>query len=182
MKHLYILRHAQSMANKTHKVVGSQDSPLSDLGRRQAEIAGQTIKKHLNFDVIISSPLSRALETAQIVAKQIELNPKQIIALPDLRERDLGEMEGADYNEIIRYEYDGNYEDVENALGLEPIEDFFARAQKVLQIVKQRPEDNILLVCHNGIGRMLRAASKDGNPLDLYAEPRIENAAIYKLV
>ncbi|MGD8373269.1 MAG: histidine phosphatase family protein [Candidatus Woesebacteria bacterium] len=181
MKHLYIIRHAQSIANSSHKVVGSIDSPLSDLGREQAKIAGRTIKKHFKIDAIYCSPLSRAQETAQIIAKNANINPGKISTLSNLRERNLGEMEGASYGQLINKQYDGNFEDVEKAKGLEPIKDFYARAKNVLNFISKQPQDNILLVCHNGIGRMLQTVVKNNKPLKLYTEPRMENAVVYKL-
>ncbi len=42
-------------------------------------------------------------------------------------------------------------------------------------------QTNILIVTHNGTGRMLRTVVEDGKPLELYKQPRLENAVIYKL-
>lgn len=180
MKHVYILRHGQSKANADKKVCGSLDSPLSGLGRIQAHAAGKVAKQFFAFDLIITSPLSRALETAQIIANESGLSPEHIITLEALRERHLGNLEGIDYADAPQH--NGNYEDAENVPGIEPIHTLYTRAESILQTVRARPGAAILLVCHNGIGRMLRTVAEGGRPLDLYRQPRLDNAIIYRLL
>jgi probable phosphoglycerate mutase len=180
MKQIYIIRHAQSIANAGHVISGSSDSPLSDLGRTQAALAGKIAKDYFNFDAIIASPLSRAHETARIVSQQIGINETSITTLPWLQERDLGSLEGSPYETLPQY--DARYEDIESSPGIEPIDQFYNRAQRVLQHAHDHPAPNVLLVCHNGIGRMLRIVATGKKPLDFYHEPRLENAILYSLL
>jgi len=179
MQHLYLMRHGQSEANAHHIVAGSHDSPLSEVGARQAEYAGQTAKRFFHFDLIVSSPMSRALETARIVAAQIGYDPGHILVIDALRERNLGATEGKDYADAPQH--NGNYEDAENVPGVEPIAELYSRMSGVLEQLRQRPEQNILVVAHNGCGRMLKVALQGSQPMDMYKQPRTENTIIYKL-
>ena len=179
MQHLYLLRHGQSEANAQHIVAGSHDSPLSPIGVAQAEYAGETAKRFFKFDLIVSSPMSRAIQTAQIVAKQIDYPTEDIVVIEDLRERNLGEVEGKDYTQAPHH--NGNYEDAENVPGVEPIDDLLNRAKGVLAQLRERPEQNILIVAHNGCGRMLKVALAGEPAMAMYNQPRTENAVFYQL-
>lgn len=87
---LTLIRHAQSVGNEENRFSGRIDYPLTELGLKQAEemcvhLVGQ-------FDLIISSPLSRALHTASFLGV-----PKII---PELIERSGGEYEGKTFPEL----------------------------------------------------------------------------------
>ncbi len=179
MKHFYLLRHGQSEANADKIVAGSQDSPLSELGRLQSKLAGQNAKQFYHFDCIVTSPLRRAHETATIIAHEIRLPEDKVIILENLRERDLGELEGVSYT--LAPHHNGNYEDAENAPGIEPIEAFFHRAEHAMKLLQALPDATILIITHNGLGRMLRTVCENGKPLELYKQARLENAIIYHL-
>ena len=70
MTHLYYCRHGLSVMNQQGLLCGSTDSPLSDEGSRQVMLAGQEAKRQgLTFDAIITSPMARAHETAQLLAR-----------------------------------------------------------------------------------------------------------------
>lgn len=72
MKRLYILRHGQTEFNVKKLVQGRCDSPLTDLGRHQAQTAAAWLKAHgVVPDKVVSSPLGRAMDTAQLVATEL---------------------------------------------------------------------------------------------------------------
>lgn len=72
MKRLYLLRHGQTEFNVKKLVQGRCDSPLTDLGRKQAGMAAAWLKHHDVFpDKVVSSPLGRAMDTAQLVATEL---------------------------------------------------------------------------------------------------------------
>ncbi|MEE0455781.1 MAG: histidine phosphatase family protein [Collinsella sp.] len=72
MKRLYLLRHGQTEFNVKKLVQGRCDSPLTDLGRQQAGMAVAWLKAHnVVPDKVASSPLGRAMDTAQLVACEI---------------------------------------------------------------------------------------------------------------
>ncbi len=72
MKKLYLLRHGQTEFNVKKLVQGRCDSPLTDLGRKQAGMAAAWLKSHdVVPDKVVSSPLGRAMDTAQLVATEL---------------------------------------------------------------------------------------------------------------
>ncbi|NJN44667.1 MAG: histidine phosphatase family protein, partial [Anaerolineae bacterium] len=78
--HITLLRHAESEGNVKNLFIGQDDTPLTDNGRLQAQaLATRWANEGVKFDRIIASPLSRALNTAEIVAAKlglpVETNP-----------------------------------------------------------------------------------------------------------
>ena len=72
MKRLYLLRHGQTEFNVKKLVQGRCDSPLTNLGRQQAQRAAAWLKAHdVVPDKVVSSPLGRAMDTAQLVACEL---------------------------------------------------------------------------------------------------------------
>jgi uncharacterized phosphatase len=179
MQHLYLMRHGQSQANADHIIAGSHESPLSPIGCIQAELAGQTASQFFHFDLIITSPMSRAAQTAMIIAEQLNYPQDKIVVVEDLRERNLGNVEGKSYESSP--DSNGNYEDAENVPNVEPITDLFDRAALLLEQFLKRPEQLILIITHNGTGRMLRTVAEGNQPMEMYEQPRMENAIIYPL-
>ena len=92
---MLLVRHGQSEWNATGRWQGGADPDLTELGRQQAFHAAARIG---TVDVIIASPLIRALETAQIISGQIGVGP--VVVEPGLAERDAGEWEGLTRAEI----------------------------------------------------------------------------------
>jgi broad specificity phosphatase PhoE len=180
MANIHLIRHAQSVANANQTISGAHDnSPLSELGRLQAKLAGKNAVE-FKFDLIVSSPLLRARETAGIIAEALEYPPENILVIDSLHERDLGELDGKNYTKLPLY--DSNHDDIEgHTPGLETLDAFFERANQALATIEQRPEQHILVVCHNGIGRMIKVAASNGQPSELYQQPRLSNAVIYTL-
>jgi probable phosphoglycerate mutase len=87
---LYLARHGRTAWNFERRFQGATDVPLDDVGRAQALELANALRGR--FDTVLASDLSRASETAQIVATALGL---QVIALdPDLRERGYGKFEG----------------------------------------------------------------------------------------
>ena len=86
MKSFYIFRHGQTDYNVQKRLQGRLDIPLNDQGIAQAQTLAQKLS-NIKFDCIYTSPLSRVLKTAQIVA---EKNNSKIIPEPGLQEWNLG--------------------------------------------------------------------------------------------
>ena len=65
---IWLVRHGETGKNRMHTLQGSMDEPLSEIGRRQArEAAAEFRERGIFFDRVISSPLDRAIETAEII-------------------------------------------------------------------------------------------------------------------
>ena len=76
MGKFYFVRHGQTVWNVENKICGATDSPLTDLGHQQAQETGRMLKEkidrgELHVDEILTSPLSRAYDTAVEISKMI---------------------------------------------------------------------------------------------------------------
>jgi probable phosphoglycerate mutase len=96
---ILLVRHGQSEWNAVGRWQGQADPPLSDLGRRQAQVAAKSIGA---VDAVFASDLVRAADTAAILAAELGVGP--VVIDPDLRERDAGEWSG-----LTRAEIDERY-------------------------------------------------------------------------
>lgn len=95
---LVLLRHGQSEANAAGELVGRRDPPLTELGSRQAELAGRllarerTAASHPNPVSVVSSPLRRARATAELVS--LALGAREVEIEERLVELDYGALDG----------------------------------------------------------------------------------------
>ncbi len=92
----FVLRHGQTDWNLQARLQGSTDIPLNETGRDQARHAGDILAA-CGLTKIVASPLSRALETAQIVGQRIGLEP---VIDDRLIERNFGLFEGMTIDEV----------------------------------------------------------------------------------
>jgi broad specificity phosphatase PhoE len=93
---LILVRHGETEGNKKNIAQGWSDGGLSDNGRKQARLVSERLK-NTKVDAIYSSDLSRAKETAEIIAKPHGL---KVILMKDLREQNFGKANGMERNEI----------------------------------------------------------------------------------
>ena len=114
-----LLRHGQTDWNIDFRLQGIADIPLNATGVAQAEVAGLLIDGD-DWDVLLTSPLSRAKATAEIVAKSAGFD--LIHTEPLLLERSFGEAEGLLYDE-----WKSKYEDTNLVPGAETLEELEAR-------------------------------------------------------
>ncbi len=179
MKNLYYVRHGESEFNKAGKWAGSTDTPLTKKGHAQAKQAGQLAKEQaLKFDVIISSPLSRAHHTAQYIADGVGYPIDKILIKPELMERDFGKLEGHSHLKAsAAYLIDESSVD---KYGGESLADMQKRADKLLEHLQSLPHDSILIVGHSSFGRALRRAINK-EPLHHRGES-YDNGKIVKLI
>lgn len=102
-RRLVLIRHGQSQANADGLFTGLLDSPLTDLGRREAVAAGLRLREEgLHFDMAFTSTLVRAIETSRLALDalgQADLVPRQDAALD---ERDYGVLSGLDTQTAYR--------------------------------------------------------------------------------
>jgi probable phosphoglycerate mutase len=139
------IRHGQTDWNRDDRLQGSSDIPLNNTGRRQAHEAAQSLRDG-GWEAIVSSPLQRARETAQIIATDlgIELGP----AYTSFIERDYGVHEGDSSSGIIAQYPDRQYP------GAEPLDDVVARGLTGLaQVAADFGETPTIIVCHGTIIR-----------------------------
>lgn len=100
--YLVLLRHGQSEWNLQNRFTGFKDVELTDEGREEAANAGHLLKNAgIEFDLVFTSTLKRANETAEIALKEAgqENLIDQMIYHKDLRERDYGDLTGLNKDE-----------------------------------------------------------------------------------
>lgn len=178
MQQIFIARHGQSMANAQQIIAGQQESDLSELGKRQVQQLAEAAMNY-HVDMIVSSPMKRALHSAEIIAEHIGYSLDDIHVIPELIERQLGKLEGKQYRDTPYG--NGNTVAAEDVPDIEPIDAFYERVKHALEAMHELHGKHILVVCHNGTGRMLRTVYSGGKPIEMYDQPRLENAAILPL-
>lgn len=169
---LGLLRHGQTDWNIDLRLQGSSDIPLNETGRQQAAIAGAAFSR-ADWDVIIASPLSRARDTAEIVAQQLAM---PVVIVPELVERSFGIAEGFSHAEWRKM-----YEANEHIEGLESIEDLRSRCELLLQLLATEYDGlRVLAVSHGAlIRKLLRIVSDNQVPQD---GDRLGNVSLNKIV
>lgn len=159
MTTLFFVRHGQSTANLLRVFAGQLDFELSDLGFRQAERGARFLKDHYSIDAIYSSPLKRAMQTAEPAARLYGL---EIIPLEGLRERSIGIWAGR-YNEEIKRLYPEQYVAWKNRTGFVPeggetreaaLERFYAAEA---EIIAKNKGKNVAVYTHAGMLSSLSA-------------------------
>lgn len=144
IKPFWFMRHGQTADNKDHLISGQRDTPLDAKGRNQAFEAGKTLK-NIGIKKIISSNLSRAEETAELIRKELDV-PVQIVK--ELAERNWGAIDGKPTKDY-KTRWDWNYEPQEG----ESFSVFRERVQNAfLEVIT---EDGVLIIAHGGTYRVL---------------------------
>lgn len=148
---IYTVRHGQTEWNKKGFYQGKTDIPLNEEGKKQATLVKEKLKDK-KIDLIISSPLKRAKETAEIISDgKIKIITDSLIV-----ERGLGEYEGSPVNDNgYSANFYWNYKLNSDEKGVESVRDLLDRAQLFLDKIKQEYDNkNILIVSH---GATIRA-------------------------
>jgi uncharacterized phosphatase len=167
MTRFFLVRHGETEWNRIHRIQGSSDIPLNDTGRAQALHVGGVLARH-RFDLIVSSPLSRAMETATIIARRMRMP----LPLPvqSLVERHYGEAEGCTREDLNR-RFPGDTP----VPGREPREDVQKRVVRTLHdLAIRHPHADILVVSHGGVIRSVVEHAAPGQ----YSEP-IKNCSVH---
>jgi len=153
---LLLVRHGETDWNRDGRWQGLSDTRLNDRGREQArELAAQLD----GVDVLYSSDLARARETAEIVAERLGL---EVQVDERLRERGFGEWEGLNADEIEQRFADahrlwkaGEGPGAENA---EPFDAFAARIHGFVdEVLEEHQGKSVLVVSHGGSIRVIHA-------------------------
>ena len=149
---IFITRHGQTEWNSLGRLQGRKDIELNEVGREQALKTGEKIKDE-KIDIIITSPLKRARETADIINKQFNV---KIVEDERLMERCYGDFEGITKVELkekkIKYpEIDDacNYLKNINIFNMETMQDLCTRIYEFLdEITTKYKDENVLIVTH----------------------------------
>lgn len=160
---ILVLRHGQSEWNALGKWQGQADPPLTDAGREQAYRAADLLGQ---FDLIATSDLQRAHETAAIISNTLGIGP--VIVDERLRETHVGEWEGLTHDDIER-DYPGYLAAHKRPPSFETEESLITRfTAAITDIALQCQGGEALCVAHAGVIRVMRRALG-------VADPRIPN-------
>jgi broad specificity phosphatase PhoE len=179
--HITFIRHGESTGNVENRLQGQSDFPLSEKGRAQARaLAERWQAEKLCFDVVIASPLSRALETAQIVSSA--LNIPSVETEPLWMERDMGDRAGMTMEEIRAQFQEPDFLNPYEAMNASGEGDWelYLRAGQALHKILQRPPARYLITTHGAILNMALYAILGIAPQPNFqgARFRLENTTI----
>ncbi len=156
---IYLVRHGQTDYNLRNLLQGSTDNPLNETGRQQARHLARVLAD-VPFEVIYSSPLKRALETAEII-RESNVNRPPILLDERLREIDMGEWEGRYYPAILeenREYFERVWEDpfLYAPPGGESFSRFVSRLRDFLDDLREKEHNLVLIVAHQMVNSAIR--------------------------
>ena len=175
MKNLYIFRHGQSEWNIQNRLQGQTSNPkiyLTKQGLADAKTIAPKLKDK-NIEIIISSDLTRAKQTGEQVAKDLNL---PIEFSPKLQETNLGEAQGLTIPECDKkfpemktdYEFLTNHYDTPLANTGETINQIINRIKNfLLAICNSKQESNIAISSHGGVIACFLSSLNGGEYLKL---------------
>lgn len=176
---LYLVRHGETIWNKIGRYQGSTDVELNENGREQAKKAAQWFK-NVHLDSIISSPLRRAVYTAEEIAK---IQKCSVETDSGIRELSFGDWEGLTYTEIEE-RWPGMIEDMyhdASKLKLphgETFEECQRRCMKsIKELIARGDNKSYAIVCHGAALRTIICGMLN-IPLNLSWNFALSNASI----
>lgn len=175
---VYLVRHGETDWNLVRRIQGNADIPLNEKGRAVARATAEAIKE-MPIDVIFSSPLVRARETAEILAAgrgmEVQVDPR-------LKEIAFGEFEGITWKEIDTLpEYRSIwrfFEDPVNYVperGSESFESICGRAQDFIDkevIAREGECETMMIVAHGAFNRAFQACVRKADIADFWGASR----------
>lgn len=185
MTKLILIRHGMTDDNLLYLLSGITDTPLNEVGVRQAEHTAEALirrrQKGESIDAVFASPLKRTTTTAQIVAKRLGL---PVHFHDDLKEMNMGKYEAAPILEL----YEREKELIDRALnpgdeefgweGGETRQQIYQRAHfAIASIAARYPEETVAVVTHGGIISYF-AAGIVGKPLSHWNEYHVANCSL----
>jgi 2,3-bisphosphoglycerate-dependent phosphoglycerate mutase len=172
MKKIVLVRHGQSELNAVWKekaiFCGQIDTPLTDEGREQARTVGRLLAQspQFSFSHAVSSKLTRAVDTLDLILRELPTQPTVIVPLAAFNERSLGVFEGRTkqevYSEFPAYRDDPklqNFRDdfSQRAPGGENLTDVTLRAWPAVESLMGTATADLLIVAHCQVIRCLIA-------------------------
>jgi len=179
MKKIYLIRHGETESNLTGLFRGRLDIPLSQRGRLQAmELKGYF--ETTAVDLVYTSPLNRAIETAHTAFPDHEP-----VIEPLLNNLDLGEWSGRNKS-LVKEQYPEQWEqwvkhpETITFPGGESLDDVMERSQKFLVNVINGAGENIAAVSHRSVAKVILAAAI-GLVRNYYWKFHLDNASVSQL-
>ena len=188
---VYFMRHGQTDWNIIKKIQGRTDIALNQKGIEEAEATSEGMHDlGIKFDLIYTSPLLRAVKTAQIMNVYSDA---PLVKDKRIEEFDFGMAEGVTFEEIKinpKYEEARNWffapQNYKGDGKSESYEEFFGRIDSFLddlKVLEKKRDDikNLLIVCHGGVTRGILKEML-GLSVSKFAELQIPNCSVNKAV
>ena len=179
---LILVRHGQTESNKLGRIQGINDSSLTGVGREQAEAAARALTSDAPF-ALYSSPLPRAIQTAQAIGSRAGAQPEEV---KELIEMDVGKFEGLSGPQLRE-----RFPDVMRSWDKDPastvmpggesLYDVRDRSWPAIQsLAKRHRSETVVAVTHNFTIHTIVCAALD-MPLNNFRKLRIDLGAITRL-
>ncbi len=173
---IYVTRHGQTDYNKHRMMQGRSDIPLNEVGIAQATERRKSLQG-IKFDAVYSSPLIRAVKTAEIIGG---VDEKDIIRDERIIEANFGKYELLNYYAtgipmMLYWTFPEYFKAPE---GVETLDEMRDRTRSFLQELATKDYENVLVACHGGIIRPIRGyleKAKNG----IIWRPRPKNCEIF---
>ncbi|WP_304205878.1 histidine phosphatase family protein [Peptostreptococcus russellii] len=170
MNTYYLVRHGQTVWNTLGQTQGHGNSPLTELGIQQAKDLAEALKEY-PIDIIYCSDLGRAVETAEIIGKElnIEIHPTE-----SLREMGFGVWEGMPLREIEKiypesFKMWRNEPEKVHIEGGETLDMIKQRQDKLIEeLNKKYKNKHILLVSHSVTVRVMLLSFLESHVRNIY--------------
>ena len=159
IKKFLLVRHGLTEWNDVHKFQGSTDIPLSEAGLAQAEKTARRIEGW-PVDVVYTSPLIRARQTAEVIAVRHHRDP---IVMDDLTEVNFGSWEGSSFRKRLEDNDDSLLKWIADPFfntppGAEPWDSIRRRTEQAVNTALDSGHKHVVIVTHGGIMRALLVA------------------------
>ena len=177
---LILVRHGETSWNAKKKLQGIAKVPLNAIGRAQAQATGKFLA-HFPIDVIYSSPLARAMETARAIQKR---HPKTKLITEDLLlERQFGLLEGRMYDEVFldfpRFGFEQTwFYPFYTPGGSEALVDVLKRAKKFIEKILSDQQGKTVVVISHGIAIRCIVSAAVGIPLVSQTHLWLDNGSV----
>lgn len=189
MKRLVIVRHGATESNVTGVMRGWTEDGLTDLGKLQARQTAAALKASEPIEKIYTSTLPRSIETGKILAEALNAETE---AIEDLRELNLGVMEGKSERELWGYFFQNAVGDASsdkvadlmdvNFPGGESVSQFLSRIEKALKsILASHPQGSVVIVWH-GVAAMVALGKWLEPSVSQWPKFRLDNCSITELL
>ena len=137
-----LVRHGQTDWNTEGRIQGREDIELNDKGRMQAIECSEYLKQD-KWDFVVTSPLKRAKETANIISEKLNIEIQEVI--DELIEKDFGIGSGMYVKEIIE---GCGFDNIPN---MESRDELRKRCMNVIKILETFEDKNVIVVTHAGV-------------------------------
>ena len=178
MTKLILVRHGQSQSNVVRRFNGQTDSPLTELGKEQAELTAKYIKDNFKIDKVYASDLQRAYYTGQKIAEYSNVPIDNSVGM---REIFVGEWEDKDNDFLLkRDDFKLWITDIVNTEpeNGETVRDFSKRILDTInKIVNENPDKTIVVATHATPIRVLETFVRTGDIEKMQSRSWVSNAS-----